>query len=71
MSSSRILSAAALFFTMEKSTLQEFHAAMYAKYPGISWQTCQALYNIYYNITPVTEDQSTNEQTKTKKTKKK
>jgi hypothetical protein len=35
---------------MEKSTLQEFHAAMYAKYPGISWETAQALYRIYYNI---------------------
>ena len=33
---------------MEKPTLAEFHLAMYAKYPGISFETCSELYYASY-----------------------
>lgn len=55
---------------MEKTSLKEFHAAMYAKYPGISWETAEALYRIYYNIPEVNTQPEEQPQPK-KKSKKK
>lgn len=45
---------------MEKPTVLEFHAAMYSKYPGISFESCLELYLELYP-----EDQEDPEPTET------
>ena len=37
---------------MEKPTVLEFHAAMYSKYPGISFESCLELYLELYPEDP-------------------
>ena len=54
---------------MDKPTLLEFHAAMYSKYPGISFESCLELYLEQY---PEQEDpEPTETESKTKKKSKK
>jgi hypothetical protein len=55
---------------MDKPTLADFHAAMYSKYPGISFPTCLELYLEMYPEDPEDPEPTETESKPKKKSKK-
>jgi hypothetical protein len=52
---------------MEKPTVLEFHAAMYSKYPGISFESCLELYLELYPEDPEPTETESKPKKKSKK----